>query len=58
MTVTWTHNSNLVSTTSPNRVTQTGNTAKLLIRNPQPSDAGDYECMFSGLNLRRFIKLS
>ena len=41
----------------PNEVTQTGNTATLLIVNPQPSDAGDYECFFMGLDERRVIVL-
>ena len=57
--VTWTHNSISVSTTPPNEVTQTGNTATLLIGDPQPSDAGVYACsfVFNGLALQRFIHL-
>ena len=55
----WTHNSILVSTTPPNEVTQTGNTAILLIGDPQPSDAGYYGCLivFNGLFLQRLINL-
>ena len=57
--VLWTRNSILVSTTPPNEVIQTGNTATLLIGDPQPSDAGYYAClfMFNGLPLQRFIRL-
>ena len=57
VTVIWTYNSNIFLITSPNEVITTDNTATLLIVNPQPSDAGDYECTFSGLNLRRIISL-
>ena len=57
--VTWTQNGILVRTTPPNEVTQTGNTATLLIGDPQPSDAGDYACSFTfnGLLLQRRISL-
>ena len=55
VTVIWTYNSNLIM--RPIEVTQTGNTTTLLIVNPQPSDAGIYDCTFSGLNLRRYISL-
>ena len=54
VTVTWTHD-NIV--THPNEVTQSGNTTTLVIVNPQPSDAGVYECVFIGLNLQRIISL-
>ena len=57
VTVVWTHNSNPFLIMPPNEITQTGNTTTLLIVNPQPSDAGVYECTFSGLNLRRIISL-
>ena len=30
-----------------NEVTQTGSTTTLVIRNPQPSDAGVYQCVFN-----------
>ena len=47
VTVTWLHNDNIVMTTSPNKITQTGNTTTLTIENPQPSDAGVYQCVFN-----------
>ena len=46
VTVTWLHNGSIAMTT-PNEITQTGNTATLLIRNLQPSDAGVYQCVFN-----------
>ena len=46
VTVTWLHNGTVVMTTPPNEVTQTGSTTTLVIRNPQPSDAGVYQCVF------------
>ena len=56
--VIWLLNNNFV-VEPPNEVTQTGNTATLLIGDPQPSDVGDYACsfMFNELLLRRFIRL-
>ena len=58
VTVTWSHNSNpFLTIEPPNEVTTAGNTTTLVIRNPQPSDAGVYQCMFSGLILQRFISL-
>ena len=49
VTVTWMHNGSVAMTTPPNdEVIQTGNTTTLLIRNPQPSDAGVYQCVFNG----------
>ena len=55
----WTQNGIPVSTTPPNEVTQTGNTATLLIGDAQPSDAGDHTCSFTfnGLVLQRHISL-
>ena len=41
--VTWLHNGIVVMTTP----TKTGNTTTLLIENPQPSDAGVYQCVFN-----------
>ena len=55
--VIWTYNSNTFLIIPPNEVTQTGNTTTLVIRNPQPSDAGVYQCTFSELNLWRIISL-
>ena len=57
VTVIWTYNSNSFLITPPNEVITAGNTTTLLIVNPQPSDAGDYSCAFSGLNLQRIISL-
>ena len=54
VTVTWTHNSNIVIT---NGVSIAGNTTTLVIENPQPSYAGVYQCAFPELNLQRFISL-
>jgi len=53
--VIWTHNGNPPSLSS--RVIQTGNTTTLLIENPQPLDAGQYDCTIFELNLRRYITL-
>ena len=47
MTVTWLHNGRVAMTTPPNEVITTGNTTTLLIGYPQPSDAGDYTCVFT-----------
>ena len=57
--VTWSHN-NLIA--DPNQITRIGNTTTLLIGNPQPSDAGIYQCVFddtsgSGWILHRNIRL-
>ena len=57
VTVTWSYNIYLAMTTPPNGVVTAGNTTTLVIGNPQPSDAGDYKCTFSELNLQRFISL-
>ena len=57
VTVTWTCNSNLVMTTPNNRVSTAGNTTTLVIDNPQPSDAGAYQCIFTEMNLLRLIDL-
>ena len=59
MTVTWLHNGTIIMT-PPNEVLTAGSTTKLVIRNPQPSDAGVYQCVFNdsvnGWMLRRNIK--
>ena len=54
--VTWLHNGSDAMVTSP---TQTGNIATLLIENPQPSDAGVYQCVFDDGEwiLKRNIRL-
>ena len=57
VTVTWTHNDNIVMSRRPKRITQAGNTTTLRIRNPQPSDAGEYQCIFNGLDLQRIVLL-
>ena len=61
VTVKWLHNDSIVMTTSPNKITQTGNTTTLTIENPQSSDAGFYQCVFNNTvdqwTLRRNITL-
>ena len=54
MTVTWLHNGTI---TPPNEVLTAGSTTTLVIRSPQPSDAGVYQCVFNyrGWMLRRNI---
>ena len=57
----WTHNNTLFIDRS-SQITTAGNTTTLLIQNLQPSDAGDYECIFndvigSGFTVRRNIRL-
>ena len=56
MTVTWSHNGTI---TFPNEVLTAGSTTTLVIRNPQPSDAGVYQCVFNdsvnGWMMRRNI---
>ena len=56
VTIIWYHNGSLVATKTPN-----GNSTTLVIENPEPSDAGDYECEFNDLAngwvLRRNIRL-
>ena len=58
MIVTWSHYGNDIMT-PPNEVSTTGNTTTLTIGNPQPSDAGVYECVLNdivnGWMLRRNI---
>ena len=58
--VSWTHN--IINFVDSSQIIQTGNTTTLLIGNPQPSDAGHYQCVFndavgSGWILRRNIRL-
>ena len=47
VTVIWLHNDIIAMTTSPNEVSTAGNTTTLVIGNPQPSDAGVYQCLFN-----------
>ena len=60
MTVTWLHNGTIIMT-PPNEVLTAGSTTTLVIRNPQPSDVGVYQCVFTdsanGWILRRNIRL-
>ena len=53
--VTWLHNDSDAMTTPPNGVITAGNTTTLVIGNPQPSDAGVYQCLFNELELQQFI---
>ena len=58
--VTWSHNN--TNFIDRSQISQTDNTTTVLIQNPQPSDAGDYQCGFndalgSGWSLRRNIRL-
>ena len=53
----WSHNGDPVIVTPPNEVLTTGNTATLVIGDPQLSDAGVYDCAFNGLDLQKFISL-
>ena len=60
MIIFWEYNTNLITDLS--QMTTAGNTTTLLIQNLQPSDAGDYECIFndavgSGFTVRRNIRL-
>ena len=48
VTVTWLHNGSDVVITPPNKVLTVGNATTLIIVNPQPSDAGIYQCVFNG----------
>ena len=47
VTVTWLHNGSDVVIIPPNEVLTVGNTTTLIIVNPQPSDAGVYQCVFN-----------
>ena len=50
----WIHDGNAVIT---NGVSTAGNATTLVIGNPQPSDAGPYQCTFTGLDLQTVIVL-
>ena len=57
VTVIWSYNSGPFLITPPNEVITAGNTTTLVIVDPQPSDAGNYDCAFNGLGLGRIILL-
>jgi len=57
LTILWTYNAIPFIVVPPNEVITTGNTATLVIQNPQPSDAGLYQCTFVGLGLGGSIML-
>ena len=53
VTVTWSYNQiPFLVIEASNKIITAGNTTTLLIGDPQPSDAGHYDCAFSRLNLR------
>ena len=54
VTVRWFLNSNIIA---PHGVITAGSTTTLVIENPQPSDAGVYQCYFIGLSLARAFLL-
>ena len=58
MTVTWLHNGTIIMI-PPNEVLTADSNTALVIRNPQPSDSGVYQCAFNdsvnGWMLRRNI---
>ena len=58
MIILWNHNRSYVRTVD----VRTNNSTTLVIENPEPSNAGDYQCVFSnvvnnGWTLRRNIRL-
>ena len=58
VTVTWSYNQvPLMVIAAPNKVIIAGNTTTLILGDPQPSDAGRYDCIFIGLSLGRIIIL-
>ena len=57
VTVIWSRGSSSFLITPPNEVITAGSTTTLVIGNPQPSDAGVYDCAFSGLKLQRIFSL-
>ena len=60
VTVTWLYNSNEFILGPYDTITQGGTTTTLTIGNPQPSDAGIYQCSFMGFDQQivgRFIEL-
>ena len=62
MFITWDHNGSIATTASNKNAIQTSHSTTLVIRNPQSSDAGLYQCTFNNaVNdrwvLRRNIRL-
>ena len=53
MTVSWIYDGNPIIIGPPYEVITVDNNAILVIQNPQPSYAGDYQCLFMGLDLKR-----
>ena len=59
-TIMWFYNGSSIMPTAHYDITQAGNTATLVIQDPQPSDAGVYQCVATdryGWTLRRIIML-
>ena len=60
VTISWLYNSNTFNLGPSDSITQAGTTTTLIIGNPQPSDAGLYQCSFGGIvehPIGRFIML-
>ena len=53
VTVTWFFRGFPIIIEPPNEVITVDNSTTLVIRNPQQSDVGDYQCLFMGLDLER-----
>ena len=53
VTVTWFFRGFPIIVEPPNEVITVDNSTTLVIHNPQPSDVGDYQCLFMGLDLQR-----
>ena len=56
VTVTWLYNSNAFDLGPSDVITQAGTTTTLILGNPQPSDAGAYQCIFGEFD-QRIIQL-
>ena len=53
VTVTWIYRGFLIIIEPPYEVITVDNNTTLVIHNPQPSNVGDYQCLFMGLDLQR-----
>lgn len=53
VTVTWLYRGIPIIIGPPYEVITVDKNATLVIQNPQPSHAGDYQCLFMGLDLKR-----